>query len=112
MCIRDSIRIVFNLEVLVIVRAAWHQRTAHSVSYTHLGMYTAGTEGSLGDLLYHLVMPAFVVAFTLLGDLVKQTRGGLLEVLNEDYVKKMCIRDSLLPASAHGPVRCYDESNQ
>ena len=29
-------------------------------------MYTAGTEGSLGDLLYHLVMPAFVVAFTLL----------------------------------------------
>ncbi len=75
------------------------------------GMYTAGTEGSLEDLLYHLVMPAFVVAFTLLGDLVKQTRGGLLEVLNEDYVKtarakglsekvviiKHALRNSLIP---------------
>ena len=56
-------------------------------------------------------MPAFVVAFTLLGDLVKQTRGGLLEVLNEDYVKtarakglsekvviiKHALRNSLIP---------------
>ena len=51
------------------------------------GMYSAGAEHTVGDLLYHLIMPAFVVAFTLIGDIVKQTRGGLLEVLNEDYIK-------------------------
>lgn len=51
------------------------------------GMYSAGSGHSFADLLYHLIMPAFVVAFTLVGDLVKQTRGGLLEVLNEDYIK-------------------------
>lgn len=51
------------------------------------GMYSAGANHSVIDLIYHLIMPAFVVAFTLLGDLVKQTRGGLLEVLNEDYIK-------------------------
>lgn len=51
------------------------------------GMYTAGAEPSTGDFLHHLIMPAFVVAFTLIGDIVKQTRAGLLEVLNEDYIK-------------------------
>lgn len=51
------------------------------------GMHSAGTDGGIGDLLFHLIMPSFVVAFTLIGDIVKQTRGGLLEVLNEDYVK-------------------------
>ena len=75
------------------------------------GMYSAGSGGSFGDLVYHLVMPAFVVAFTLIGDLVKQTRGGLLEVLNEDYIKtarskglkekvviiKHALRNSLIP---------------
>ena len=64
-----------------------------TVSYTHLdvykrqGMYSAGGQHTLGDFLLHLLMPACVVAFTLLGDIVKQTRAGLLEVLNEDYIK-------------------------
>lgn len=51
------------------------------------GMYSAGGQHTLGDFLLHLLMPACVVAFTLLGDIVKQTRAGLLEVLNEDYIK-------------------------
>ena len=51
------------------------------------GMYSASGGHTVGDLLYHLILPAFVVAFTLMGDIVKQTRGGLLEVLNEDYIK-------------------------
>lgn len=51
------------------------------------GMYSAGSGASLGDLLLHLILPSFVVAFTMMGNIVKQTRGGLLEVLNEDYIK-------------------------
>lgn len=51
------------------------------------GMYSAGSGNSFVDLLLHLIMPSFVVAFTMMGQIVKQTRGGLLEVLNEDYIK-------------------------
>lgn len=51
------------------------------------GMYSAGTEHTLTDLILHLIMPAFVVAFTMMGNIVKQTRGGMLEVLNEEYIK-------------------------
>lgn len=51
------------------------------------GMYTPGADPNFIDLIKHLIMPSFVVAFTLIGSIVKQTRGGLLEVLNEDYVK-------------------------
>lgn len=51
------------------------------------GMTTAGVSFNVWDMLYHMVLPAIVVGFTLMGNIVKQTRGGLLEVLNEDYIK-------------------------
>lgn len=51
------------------------------------GMYSPGSNNTIGDLLLHLILPSFVVAFTMMGNIVKQTRGGLLEVLNEDYIK-------------------------
>ncbi|MGI6096859.1 MAG: ABC transporter permease [Dethiobacteria bacterium] len=51
------------------------------------GMYTANAVPTFPDFLRHLIMPAFLVAFQNMGDIVKQTRGGLLEILNEDYIK-------------------------
>ena len=50
-------------------------------------MYTAGTGGSLGDLLRHLVLPASVVCISSMGELVKQTRSACLETLGEDYIR-------------------------
>ncbi|MGN0587601.1 MAG: ABC transporter permease [Oscillospiraceae bacterium] len=51
------------------------------------GMYTVGAEKSFGDLMRHLLMPACIVAFQLMGNLIKQTRSNVLEVLNENYIK-------------------------
>lgn len=51
------------------------------------GMYTAGTNGPLGDLLRHLILPAAVVAVASVGNLVRQTRSACLEVLSEDFIR-------------------------
>lgn len=51
------------------------------------GMYDVGTAHSLSDLLRHLLMPALIVGLQLTGSLIKQTRGSVLEVMNEEYIK-------------------------
>lgn len=51
------------------------------------GMYTAGAAATFSDRLRHLILPAMVIAFQSMGNLVKQTRGSVLEVLGEDYIK-------------------------
>lgn len=51
------------------------------------GMYTSTTETSVGDLLRHLVMPASLIALSIVGNFIKQTKGAVLEVLGEDYVR-------------------------
>ncbi|MPM32038.1 Dipeptide transport system permease protein DppB [bioreactor metagenome] len=51
------------------------------------GMYSTETGKSLSSLLLHLLLPACVVALQSVGGYIKQTRGSVLEVLNEDYIK-------------------------
>lgn len=43
--------------------------------------------GKLGDLASHLFWPVFILTFVSLGGLIRQMRGNLLDVLNEDYIK-------------------------
>ncbi|OUN07896.1 peptide ABC transporter permease [Flavonifractor sp. An92] len=50
-------------------------------------MYTTGSSGSFGDLLYHLALPAAVICISNLGELVKQTRAACLETIGEDYIR-------------------------
>ena len=50
-------------------------------------MYTAGTSGTLGDLMCHLILPAGVVCVSSMGELVRQTRSACLETLGEDYIR-------------------------
>ena len=45
------------------------------------GMYSAGSGGSVGDLLHHLLLPASVVCVSSLGSLVRQTATACGEVL-------------------------------
>lgn len=52
-----------------------------------MGMYSANGGGGVGDLLKHLVLPCFVLVIQLIGTFVKQTRGSMLDVMNEEYVK-------------------------
>lgn len=51
------------------------------------GMYTATGDHSLKDLATHMIMPTFVLGFTMCGEFVKQIKGNMLEVLNDEHVK-------------------------
>ncbi len=51
------------------------------------GSYTVGAEFSLLDRLEHLVLPAGVLAFGLMPNVVRVTRAALLEVMSSDYVR-------------------------
>lgn len=51
------------------------------------GMYSSGAGNDLGDLLHHLVLPAFVCGIQPIGNYIKQTKSSVLEVLNEEYIK-------------------------
>ena len=52
-----------------------------------MGLYSGNKNNDLGDLIRHLVLPCFVMVIQILGNFVKQTRGSMLDVLNEEYVK-------------------------
>jgi len=51
-----------------------------------MGMTTGGASGPI-DVIRHLVLPVIVMVIQLLGTFVKQTRGSMLDVINEEYVK-------------------------
>lgn len=50
------------------------------------GMYTPATEKTIGDLLHHLFLPAFILAIMNIARNMRYTRFSMLEVLNQDYV--------------------------
>ena len=51
------------------------------------GSYTIGKSFSLADRLEHLILPASVLAFSLMPNVVRVTRSALLEVKATDYVR-------------------------
>lgn len=51
-----------------------------------LGMHSLGN-ASMGALLKMLVLPASIIAFGVMGYLIKQTRSACLETFHEDYLK-------------------------
>lgn len=86
------------------------------------GMYSAGSGGSVGDLLHHLLLPASVVCVSSLGSLVRQTATACGEVLGEDYIRTArakgvpgfkvifghALKNSLIPVITYfGPMLAY-----
>jgi len=51
------------------------------------GMFTIGKQDNWLDRLRYLVMPASVLAFTLLPNVVQVTRAALLDVLSSDFIR-------------------------
>ncbi|WP_343209702.1 ABC transporter permease [Anaerolentibacter hominis] len=51
------------------------------------GMYDSAGNKTLGSLLIHMLMPMVVLAIQQIGNILRQTRGSMLEVLNEDYIR-------------------------
>lgn len=50
--------------------------------YAQLSMW-----GKIGDVLWHLVLPVFVLSMLSIGGLMRYTRTNMLEVLNADYIR-------------------------
>lgn len=50
------------------------------------GRMSAG-DGSLGDLISHMILPSMTMAVGLLGAMTRSTRGCMVDVMNKDYVK-------------------------
>lgn len=51
------------------------------------GMYSIGQEFSIIDRLRHLAMPAGVLSFNLVPNVIRVTRSAMLDVLASDYVR-------------------------
>ncbi len=51
------------------------------------GMYDNSGVRTLPMFLHHLALPSFVLAIQLIGSLIRQCRGSMLEVLQDDYVR-------------------------
>ncbi|MDW9826617.1 ABC transporter permease subunit [Sinorhizobium meliloti] len=51
------------------------------------GMYAVYGRGDLKDLLLHLILPAAMLAVVAAGVIARLTRGAMLEVLRQDYVR-------------------------
>ncbi|MDR1604546.1 MAG: ABC transporter permease [Gracilibacteraceae bacterium] len=51
------------------------------------GMFYAGSPPTPGALLIHLFLPSLIIAGNIVGGIIKQTKGSVLEVLGEDFVR-------------------------
>lgn len=75
------------------------------------GMLTPASDFTIGDLLHHLILPAFVLSIGHAALIMRYMRASMLEVLNQDYVRtarakgvkefwvvtKHALRNALLP---------------
>ncbi len=53
------------------------------------GMYSANGSKSFGDLLHHLVLPAFTAALVSIGLLARMFRSSLLDVMGQDWLEAL-----------------------
>ena len=74
------------------------------------GMYTPGN-GSIGDVLRHMIMPVLVLAVSIAGTNIRYIRSAMLEILDMDYlrtakakglgrkivIRRHALRNALLP---------------
>ncbi len=51
------------------------------------GMYTTGGDQGIIDLIRHMILPVAVLCVQMMGNFIKQTRGSVMEVMNEEYIK-------------------------
>ena len=50
-------------------------------------MYDTSGTRSIGMLLHHLFLPMVVLSIQQVGGLIRQMRGAMLDVLQEDYIR-------------------------
>ena len=64
------------------------------------GMYNSAGAHTILDLLHHMVLPTLVLSIQQIGSLIRQTRGSVIEVLQDDYIRtarsKGCLEHRVL----------------
>ena len=61
------------------------------------GMYDSSGVRTWGMFFHHLVLPSSVLAIQLIGSLIRQCRGSMMEVLQSDYVRTARAKGLLEP---------------
>ena len=61
------------------------------------GMYDSSGVRTWGMFFHHLVLPSTVLAIQLIGSLIRQCRGSMMEVLQSDYVRTARAKGLLEP---------------
>lgn len=51
------------------------------------GMYSVNTDGSVGDLIRHMILPVFCLAAISVAGYSRFVRASMLEVINSDYIR-------------------------
>ena len=51
------------------------------------GMFTNSNYRTTGNLLLHMILPVTVLVFQQLGDLLRQARGSMIEVMSDDFIR-------------------------
>ncbi len=59
----------------------------HSTGLYVLDSILAGNMTTLGQALYHLIMPSFCLAFIYLAVIARMTRSSMLESMTQDYIR-------------------------
>jgi len=61
------------------------------------GMYGNSSSYAFSDLLHHMILPTFVLSLQQVGGLIRQTRGSVIEVLQDDYIRTARSKGCLEP---------------
>lgn len=61
------------------------------------GMYSSSGLKTFGDLIHHMALPTLVLSIQQVGSLIRQTRGSMLEILNDDYIRTARAKGCLEP---------------
>jgi peptide/nickel transport system permease protein len=51
------------------------------------GMTSLGTQGGVGDVIKHMIMPVIVLATSMAGTNIRYIRSAVLEILQQDYLR-------------------------
>lgn len=61
------------------------------------GMYDSSGTRTAGMMIHHMILPMLVLSIQQVGSLIRQTRGSMLEVLQDDYVRTARAKGCLEP---------------
>ena len=59
----------------------------HITGFYIIDTIAVGDWTALLNVLHHLILPAFVLGFSVVGLLARVTRASILEVISQDYVR-------------------------